>query len=75
MAVRVWGEVEDRLVELRFEPAPPGTGLRVEGLAPGRGRTTADRVRAALINAGVLDEAPPWRSGWSRRFEPSRRPS
>jgi predicted ATPase with chaperone activity len=56
--VRVWGEIQERLVEVRASPAPAGTGLRIEGLPAGRGRTAADRVRAALINAGVVDEAP-----------------
>jgi predicted ATPase with chaperone activity len=58
VAVRVWGELDDRLVEVVPRPGAPGTGLRIEGLPAGRGRTMADRVRAALINAGVVDEAP-----------------
>jgi len=56
--VRVWGEAQERLVEVLPSPAPAGTGLRIEGLPASRGRTAADRVRAALINAGVVAEAP-----------------
>jgi len=56
--VRVWGEVEDRLIEVRAWAGPEGTSLRIEGLPAWRGRTAADRVRAALINSGIVAEAP-----------------
>jgi predicted ATPase with chaperone activity len=56
--VRVWGEIEDRLVEVRAWPGRSATGLRIEGLPAGRARTAADRVRAALINSGIVAEAP-----------------
>jgi predicted ATPase with chaperone activity len=56
--VRVWGQVEDRLVDVRAWPVRAATGLRIEGLPAGRGRTAADRVRAALINSGIVAEAP-----------------
>jgi predicted ATPase with chaperone activity len=52
---RVWGVVEDRLVELLAEP---DRAFRVVGLPEDRSRTTADRVRAALLNSGLLREAP-----------------
>ncbi len=55
MGVRVWGVVDDRLVEL---VARPGDRFQIMGLPPGYGRTTADRVRAALVNDGLLDEVP-----------------
>jgi hypothetical protein len=55
VAVRVWGLAGDRLVEVA---ACPGDTLRIEGLPPGRARSTADRLRAALVNAGVVDEVP-----------------
>ncbi len=58
MGVRVWGVVEDRLIELRVEPATGGFGFRIEGLPEDRTRTTADRVRAALLNSGLVREAP-----------------
>ncbi|MGH2654418.1 MAG: magnesium chelatase domain-containing protein [Actinomycetota bacterium] len=58
MDVRVWGEVQNRLVEVRATPGPAGAGLRIDGLPADRGRTTADRVRAALINAGIVAEVP-----------------
>jgi hypothetical protein len=64
--VRVWSGVEDRLIEVVAEPgAEPG--LRIEGLPDGRGRTAADRVRAAMVNSGLLEEAP----GVVLRVEPS----
>lgn len=59
MDVRVWGVVEDRLIELRVEPATSAVGIRIEGLPEGRARTTAERVRAALVNSGLVREAPP----------------
>ncbi|MBI2237328.1 MAG: hypothetical protein HYU54_02220 [Actinobacteria bacterium] len=59
MDVRVWGVVGDRLIELRVEPAPSGVGIRVEGLPEERTRTTADRVRAALLNSGLVGNVPP----------------
>jgi len=57
VGVRVWGMVEDRLVELRVGPAD-GCGPKVVGLPEERVRTTVDRVRAGLVNAGILQEAP-----------------
>ncbi len=59
MGVRVWGVVGDRLIELRAEPATSGAGIRVEGLPEERTRTTADRVRAALVNSGLVRDVPP----------------
>ena len=58
MGVRVWGVVEDRLIEVLFRGADPGVGISIEGLPEGRSRTTADRVRAALVNSGLVPEAP-----------------
>lgn len=58
MGVRVWGVVEDRLIEVRVEPAESGAGLRVEGVPEDRARTTADRIRAALINSELVREVP-----------------
>lgn len=55
--VRVWGMVEDRLIELRIEPGD-GCGPTVVGLPHDRVRSTVDRVRAALVNAGIVQEAP-----------------
>jgi len=51
--VRVWGTVGERLIELRAEHADDGAGLQIVGLPSPRARSTADRVRAALINSGV----------------------
>ena len=59
MDVRVWGVIEDRLIELRFEPATGEPGLRIVGLPEDRVGTTADRVRAALLNSGLMGEVPP----------------
>ena len=59
MGVRVWGVVGDRLVEVLMEGAGPAAGLRIEGLPESRIRTAADRVRAALVNSGLIDEVPP----------------
>jgi len=58
MGVRVWGVVEDRLIEVRVRAAQPEAGMSIEGLPEGRARTTADRVRAALVNPGIVSEAP-----------------
>jgi predicted ATPase with chaperone activity len=55
---RVWGVVEDRLVEVRISPAPSDAGFAIEGLPDDRTRTTADRVRAALLSSGLVAEAP-----------------
>ncbi len=55
----MWGVVEDRLIELCVEPATDGRGFALEGLPVGRTRSTGDRVRAALINSGLLREVPP----------------
>jgi len=52
----VWGTVDDRLIELVAEPAD---AFRVVGLPEDRTRTTADRVRAAVVNSGLVREAPP----------------
>src|SRR5919106_6803372 len=56
--MRVWGEVEDRLGGVMAGPGPAGTGLRIEGLPPGRERTSADRIRAAMINSKLIGEVP-----------------
>ena len=58
MGVRVWGVMGDLLVEIVVEPGRAEPGLRIDGLPRGRDRTTSDRVRAALINAGLVTEAP-----------------
>jgi hypothetical protein len=39
-------------------PVVAGAGLRVDGLPRARARTTADRLWAALVNSGLLGEAP-----------------
>ncbi len=59
MGVRVWGLVDDRLIELLVEPPAGDAGIRILGLSDKRARTTADRVRAALVNSGLVQEAPP----------------
>ena len=59
MDVRVWGLVDDRLIELRVEPLAGDAGMRILGLSDRRARTAADRVRAALVNSGLVQEAPP----------------
>jgi predicted ATPase with chaperone activity len=59
MYVRLWGLVDDRLIELRVERPAGEAGMRILGLSDRRARTTADRVRAALINSGLVQEAPP----------------
>jgi Subunit ChlI of Mg-chelatase len=56
--VRVWGVAGERLVEVRVAPASGGAGLVVTGLGETRVRTTSDRVRAALVNSGLVAEAP-----------------
>jgi predicted ATPase with chaperone activity len=56
--VRMWGTVGERLIELRAEPADDGTGLQIVGLPPPGARSTADRVRAALVNSSVVSEVP-----------------
>ncbi len=58
MDVRVWGLVADRLIELRVEPLSGEAGMRILGLSDRQTRTTADRVRAALVNSGLVQEAP-----------------
>ncbi len=58
MDVRVWGVVEDRLIELRCESAGPDLGFGIVGLPQLRTRSTTDRVRAALVNSGLVREAP-----------------
>ena len=58
MDVRVWAVVEDRLIEICVAPGRGEGGLRIEGLPEDRVRTTADRVRAALLNSGLLVEVP-----------------
>ena len=55
MDCRVWGVAQGRLIEVRVEPE---MAFRVLGLPPDRARTTADRVRAAILNCGLLREAP-----------------
>jgi predicted ATPase with chaperone activity len=52
---RVWGLVEDRLIEVRSEP---GAAFQILGLPEDRSRTTSDRVRAALLNSGLVVEVP-----------------
>ena len=59
MGVRVWGAVGDRLVEVRVAPGPLEVGFRIVGLPRDRARTTADRVRAAMVNSGVAPDVPP----------------
>jgi predicted ATPase with chaperone activity len=56
--VRVWGVVDDRLIELLVEPPAGEAGMWILGLSDKRARTTADRVRAALVNSGLVQEAP-----------------
>jgi predicted ATPase with chaperone activity len=55
MGVRVWGVVDERLIELR---AGPCESFRIVGLPDERMRTTEDRVRAAMLNSGLVSEAP-----------------
>ena len=58
MDVRVWGVAGDRLIEVRVEPLAGEAGMRILGLSDKRARTTADRVRAALVNSGLVQKAP-----------------
>lgn len=58
MHVRIWGELEDRLIEVRVEPPSGAMGMRIAGLPEDRARTTADRIRAALLNSGLVEEIP-----------------
>ena len=58
VGVRVWGTVDDRLIELLAKPGGTGSGIRIEGLPLGQSRTTGDRVRAALVNSGLLHREP-----------------
>ena len=55
VGVRVWGVVDDRLVEL---VAGPGDRFEIRGLPHQCSRTTEDRVRAALINVGLFTKMP-----------------
>lgn len=59
MGVRVWGPVEDRLIEIRVEPVGAAGGLLIEGLPDDRARSTRDRVRAALVNQDLMHDLPP----------------
>ncbi len=59
MDVRIWGVVDDRLIEICATWDSNSDGVRIEGLPEDRCRTTADRIRAALLNSGVLTEVPP----------------
>lgn len=67
MDVRVWGVVDDRLIEVRSEALEGSAEIRIEGLPEGRTRTTRDRVRAALVNSSLVPEVPPL----SVRLEPA----
>jgi predicted ATPase with chaperone activity len=58
VGVRVWGVVGDRLVEVVPGSRMSAAGFRIDGLPSTRARTTANRVRAALINSGLVDEVP-----------------
>lgn len=58
MHVRLWGELDDRLIEVRVESSADAPGLLIVGLPKDLARTTADRVRAALVNSGLLQEVP-----------------
>ena len=57
MAVRVWGVVGDRLIEVCVEPSA-GAGIQIEGLPESRTRTARDRVRATLFNSALVREDP-----------------
>jgi magnesium chelatase family protein len=57
--VRIWGTAGDRLIEVRNEPGSGADGLLIVGLPQSRLRTTADRVRAALVSSGLLHDLPP----------------
>jgi predicted ATPase with chaperone activity len=56
--MRLWGVADERLVEVRAVARSGERGIRVEGLPPRRTRSTEDRVRSALVNDGLVDEAP-----------------
>lgn len=59
MDLRVWSALDDRLIEVRIERSTErGPGVWVEDLPDGRARTTAERIRAALVNSGFFQEAP-----------------
>ncbi len=58
MEVRIWGALEGRLIEVSSEPGGE-PGLRVAGVPAERARTTEDRLRAALLNSGVVADVPP----------------
>ncbi len=55
MDCRVWGVAQDRLIELLVEPS---SAFCILGLPEDRSRPTAHRVRAAVLNCGLLVEAP-----------------
>jgi predicted ATPase with chaperone activity len=57
VGVRVWGVVEDRLIELCIESGSRDAA-EILGLPEDRRRETIDRVRAAVVNAGLLSEVP-----------------
>jgi predicted ATPase with chaperone activity len=59
--------LEDRLIEVVVEPAPQGAGMVIEGLSEDRVRTTANRLRAALLNSRLVTEVP----AISLRLEPT----
>lgn len=58
MDVRIWGVVEDRLIEICVRRRDDEGGLWIEGLPEDRLRTTADRIRAALVNSALVREDP-----------------
>ncbi|HEX8100821.1 MAG TPA: magnesium chelatase domain-containing protein [Actinomycetota bacterium] len=56
MDVRIWGVMDDRLIEVVVASTADGDGLVIEGLPEERRRTTRDRVAAALINSRLVKE-------------------
>ncbi len=58
MDVRIWGVVENRLIEVCVSRKADQGGLQIEGLPEDRTRTTADRIRAAVVNSGIAAEVP-----------------
>jgi predicted ATPase with chaperone activity len=58
MDVRVWSVVEDRLIEVRADRGSDRRGMLILGLPAERAGTTADRVRAALLNSGLVQHVP-----------------
>lgn len=59
MDLRVCSALDDRLIEVRVRRnTERGSGVRIGGLPESRARTTADRIRAALVNSGLMPEAP-----------------